>query len=161
VQHALNFGATVTAVCSGANEALVRGLGAAEVIDYTREDFTRSGRTYDVIFDAVGKSSFSRCRGALNPGGVYLTAASSPRILLQMAWTSRFGDRRAMVAFTGMRPAREKLADLHYVSELVAAAKMVAAVDTTYPLSRIVDAHRYVDTGHKRGNVVVTPTDPR
>jgi len=158
VQHARAFGATVTAVCSGANEALVRSLGAEEVIDYTKEDFTRTGQTYDVIFDAVGTSSFSRCRNALNPGGIYLTAASSLRILLQMLWTKAFGKRRAMVAYTGLRPAREKLNDLRYVTELVMAAKMVPVVDTTYPLQQIADAHRYVDAGHKRGNVLVTPT---
>jgi NADPH:quinone reductase-like Zn-dependent oxidoreductase len=158
VQHARALGATVTAVCSGANEALVRSLGADEVIDYTKEDFTRTGRTYDVIFDVVGASSFSRCRAALNRGGVYLTAASSLRILLQMAWTRAFGDRRAVVAFTGLRPARDKLADLRYVTELVAAAKMVPVVDRTYPLRQIAEAHRYVDAGHKRGNVVVDAT---
>lgn len=158
VQHASAFGATVTAVCGGANEALVRRLGAEEVIDYTKEDFTRTGRTYDVIFDAVGTSSFSRCRSALNPGGVYLTAASSLRILLQMAWTKPFGNRKAVIAFSGLRPARDKLADLRYVTELVAATKVVPVVDTIYPLQRIADAHRYVDTGHKRGNVLVIPT---
>ena len=159
VQHATALGATVTAVCSAANHALVRGLGAAEVIDYTAEDFTRTGHTYDVIFDAVGTSSFARCRRALKPGGVYLTAASSLRILLRMAWTKAFGSRKAIVAFSGLRPARDKLADLRHVTELVAAAKLVAVVDTTYPIQRIADAHRYVDTGHKRGNVIVTPTD--
>jgi NADPH:quinone reductase-like Zn-dependent oxidoreductase len=159
VQHARAFGATVTAVCSGANEALVRRLGAEEVIDYTKEDFTRTGQTYDVIFDAVGTSSFSRCRNALKRGGVYLTAASSLRILLQMARTKAFGTRKAIVAFTGLRPTREKLNDLLYVTELVAAAKMVPVVDATYPLRQIADAHRYVDTGHKRGNVIVNPTD--
>jgi NADPH:quinone reductase-like Zn-dependent oxidoreductase len=158
LQHAKAFGATVTAVCSGANEALVRSLGADEVIDYTKQDFTRTGHTYDVIFDAVGTRSFSRCRAVLNRGGVYLTAASSARILLQMAWTKAFGNRKAVVAFTGLRPARDKLADLHYVTELVEAAKMVPVVDATYPLQQIADAHRYVDAGHKRGNVIVTPT---
>src|SRR5262249_22690950 len=143
VQHARALGATVTAVCSGANETLVRNLGADEVIDYTREDFTRTGRTYDVIFDAVGTSSYARCRRALNPGGVYLTTASSLRILLQMLWTKAFGNRRAVIAFTGLRPAHEKLADLHYVTELVTAAKMVPVIDTTYPLQRIADAHRH------------------
>ena len=158
VQYASASGATVTAVCSGANEALVRRLGAEEVIDYTKEDFTRTGRTYDVIFDAVGTSSFSRCRSALNPGGVYLTAASSLRILLQMAWTKAFGNRKAVIAFSGLRPARDKLADLRYVTELVAATKVVPVVDTIYPLQQVADAHRYVDTGHKRGNVLVAPT---
>jgi NADPH:quinone reductase-like Zn-dependent oxidoreductase len=158
VQHAKAFGATVTAVCSGVNDALVRRLGADAVVDYTKQDFTRTGHTYDIIFDAVGVSSFSRCRPILNRGGVYLTAASSARILLQMAWTKAFGDRKAVVAFTGLRPARDKLADLRYVIDLVVAAKMVPVVDTTYPLRQIADAHRYVDTGHKRGNVVVLPT---
>jgi NADPH:quinone reductase-like Zn-dependent oxidoreductase len=158
VQHAKAFGATVTAVCSGGNEALVRSLGADGVIDYTKQDFTRTGHTYDVIFDAVGTSSFYRCRPILNRGGVYLTAASSARILLQMAWTKAFGNRKAVVAFTGLRPARDKLADLRYVTELVVAARMVPVVDTTYPLQQIADAHRYIDTGHKRGNVMVTPT---
>lgn len=132
-------------------------LGAAHVIDYTTKDFTRTGHTYDVIFDAVGTTSFSRCRGALNPRGVYLTAASSVPILLQMAWTKAFGRRKAIVAFTGLRPARDKLADLRYVTELVAAANLVPVIDTTYPLQQIADAHRYVDTGHKRGNILVTP----
>jgi NADPH:quinone reductase-like Zn-dependent oxidoreductase len=158
VQHAKAFGATVTAVCSGANEALVRSLGADQVIDYAKVDFTRAGYTYDVIFDAVGTSSFSRCRALLNRGGMYLTAASSLRILLQMVWTKAFGDRKAMVAFAGLRPARDKLADLLYVTALVTAAKMVPVVDKTYPLWEIADAHRYVDTGHKRGNVLVVPT---
>lgn len=158
VQHARAVGATVTAVCSGANEALVRGLGAEEVIDYTKQDFTRTGQTYDVIFDAVGTSSFSRCRNALNRGGVYLTAASSLRILLQMAWTKAFGNRKAMIAFAGLRRAREKLNDLRHITELVTAAKLVPVVDASYPLRQIADAHRYVDTGHKRGNVLVTPT---
>jgi NADPH:quinone reductase-like Zn-dependent oxidoreductase len=159
VQHARALGASVTAVCSGANEALVRGLGADDIIDYTKKDFTTTGQTYDVIFDVVGTSSFSRCRRALSPDGVYLTAASSLRIMLWMAWTKAFGGRRAVVAFTGLRPARDKLADLRHVSELVAAGKMVPVVDATYPLRRIADAHRYVDTGHKRGNVLVAPTD--
>jgi NADPH:quinone reductase-like Zn-dependent oxidoreductase len=158
VQHAKAFGATVTAVCSSANEALVRSLGADQVIDYTKDDFTQTGHTYDVIFDAVGTSSFSHCRASLNRGGMYLTAASSLRILLQMVWTKAFGDRKAMVAFAGLRPARDKLADLHYVTALVTAAKMVPVVDKTYPLQKIADAHRYVDTGHKRGNVLVVPT---
>ncbi len=103
VQLAKHFGATVTGVCSGANTELVRKLGADTVIDYHQTDFTRTGQTYDVIFDVAGKSSFSRCRGALNRPGVYLTTAPSPAILLQMPWTSRFGARKAVVAFTGLR----------------------------------------------------------
>jgi NADPH:quinone reductase-like Zn-dependent oxidoreductase len=156
VQLATHLGADVTGVCGGANLELVRRLGAGTVIDYTREDFTRSGRTYDVVFDAVGKSSFSRCRASLNRGGVYLTTGASLAILLQAAWTARIGHRRAAIAFTGLRPASEKTADLLFVKELVEAGRIVPVVDRTYPLNEIAEAHRYVDQGHKKGNVVVT-----
>jgi NADPH:quinone reductase-like Zn-dependent oxidoreductase len=159
VQLAKHFGATVTGVCSGANIELVRTLGADTVIDYTQTDFTRSGQTYDVIFDVAGKSSFTRCRTALGRDGVYLTTAPSLPILLQMPWTSRFGARRAVVAFTGLRAASEKRRDLLYIKELAEASTLVPVIDARYPLSRIVDAHRHVDAGHKKGNVVVTMTD--
>ena len=102
----------MTGVCSGPAAGLVRKLGAESVIDYTRTDFTRAGRRYDVIFDVAGTSSFVRCRRALNPGGVYLTTAPSPAILVQMPWTARFGSRKAVVAFTGLRAAAEKREDL-------------------------------------------------
>jgi NADPH:quinone reductase-like Zn-dependent oxidoreductase len=103
VQLAKHFGATVTGVCSGANAGLARKRGADQVIDYTETDFALAGQSYDVIFDVAGVSSFARCRAALNPGGAYLTTAPSPAIFLQMPWTSRFGSRRAVVAFTGLR----------------------------------------------------------
>jgi NADPH:quinone reductase-like Zn-dependent oxidoreductase len=156
VQLARHFGATVTGVCSGANTALVRKLGAGFAVDYTRADFTRAGETYDVIFDVAGTSSFTRCRPALSPAGVYLTTAPSPAILLQMPWTSRFGARKAVVAFTGLRAAADKRRDLLFITELVEGKALVPVVDACYPLSRIADAYRHVDAGHKRGNVVVT-----
>ncbi len=160
VQLAKHFGATVTGVCSGANTELVRKLGADTVIDYHQTDFTRTGQTYDVIFDVAGKSSFSRCRGALNRPGVYLTTAPSPAILLQMPWTSRFGARKAVVAFTGLRTPGEKRKDLLSIKDLAEASTLVPVIDARYPLPRITDAYRYVDAGHKKGNVVVTLTDP-
>jgi NADPH:quinone reductase-like Zn-dependent oxidoreductase len=160
VQLAKHFGATVTGVCSGANTDLARKLGADHVIDYTEADFARAGRSYDVIFDVAGASSFSRCRAALNPAGAYLTTAPSPAIFLQMPWTSRFGSRHAVVAFTGLRAPGEKRRDLRYITELAEATALVPVIDTAYPLRRIADAHRHVDAGHKRGNVVVTLTDP-
>jgi NADPH:quinone reductase-like Zn-dependent oxidoreductase len=156
VQLAVHFGAVVTGVCSGPHLRLVRKLGAESVIDYTRTDFTRSGRRYDVIFDVAGTSSFGRCRRALNPGGVYLSTAPSPAIFVQMPWTARLGSRRAVVAFTGLRPASEKQKDLLVIPELAEASALVPVVGASYPLARIADAYRHVDAGHKKGTIVVT-----
>ena len=156
VQLARHFGATVTGVCSGPHLRLVRKLGAESVIDYTRADFTRAGRRYDVIFDVAGTSSFGRCRRVLNPGGVYLTTAPSPAIFVQMPWTARFGSRRAVVAFTGLRAAADKRRDLLVIRELAEASALTPVVGACYPLARIGDAYRHVDAGHKKGSVVVT-----
>jgi NADPH:quinone reductase-like Zn-dependent oxidoreductase len=156
VQLARHFGATVTGVCSGPHVRLVRKLGAESVIDYTRTDFTRAGRCYDVIFDVAGTSSFGRCRRVLNPGGAYLTTAPSPAIFAQMPWTSRFGSRRAVIAFTGLRPAAEKRRDLLFIRGLAEASALAPVVGACYPLDRIADAHRHVDAGHKKGSIVVT-----
>jgi len=156
LQLARHFGASVTAVCSGANAGLVRKLGADGVIDYTETDFTRDGQTYDVIFDVAGKASFSRAWPALSRTGVYLTTAPSPAIFVQMPWTSRFGTRKAVIAFTGLRAASEKRQDLLYIRDLAEASALVPVVGACYPLERIAGAYRQVDAGHKRGNVVVT-----
>jgi NADPH:quinone reductase-like Zn-dependent oxidoreductase len=126
------------------------------VIDYTRTDFTRAGRSYDVIFDVAGKSSFLRCRRVLRPGGVYLTTAPSPAILVQMPWTARFGSRRAVVAFTGLRSAALKRQDLLVLKDLVENSGLAAVLGARYPLERIAEAHARVDAGHKKGNIVVT-----
>jgi NADPH:quinone reductase-like Zn-dependent oxidoreductase len=156
VQLARHFGGTVTGVCSGPNTGLVRKLGAESVVDYTQADFSQTGRAYDVIFDVAGTTSFTHCRRALNPGGAYLTTAPSPAILLEMPWTSRFGSRRAMIAFTGLRAAHEKRRDLLYLTELIETGALVPVIDACYPLSQIADAYRHVDAGHKQGNVVIT-----
>jgi NADPH:quinone reductase-like Zn-dependent oxidoreductase len=161
VQLARHLGATVTGVCSGANTELVRTLDADIVIDYTQADFTRAGQTYDVIFDVAGKSSFFRCRPALNRAGIYLTTAPSLAILLQMPWTSKFSARKAVVAFTGLRAAAEKRKDLLYISELAKSSSLTPVIDACYPLRRIADAHRHVDSGRKKGNIIVTMVDPR
>ncbi len=158
VQLARHLGATVTGVCSGANTGLAHKLGAGTVIDYTETDFARAGQTYDVIFDVAGTSSFTRCRAALSPAGIYLTTAPSLAILVQMPWTSRFGAKRAVVAFTGLRAPSEKRGDLLYISGLAEASALVPVIDACYPLPRIADAYRRVDAGHKKGNVVVTMT---
>jgi NADPH:quinone reductase-like Zn-dependent oxidoreductase len=159
VQLAKHMGATVTGVCSGVNTEVVRGLGADVVIDYTQADFTKRGLTYDVIFDVAGKLSFSRCRGVLNRPGIYLTTAPSVPIFLQMPWTSRFAAQKAIVAFTGLREPGEKRNDLLYINDLAETSALAPVIDTTYPLERIADAHRRVEAGHKKGNVVVTMTD--
>ena len=155
VQLAKYYGAEVTGVCSTANLDLVKSLGADHVIDYTREDFTNNGRTYDVIFDAVGKSSFSRAKKALRDGGIYLTTVPSSAILVQTIWTRKFGRKKAAVAFTGLRSTSDRTKDLEFTKALVEAGKIRPVVDRHYPLAEVADAHRYVETGHKIGNVVL------
>jgi len=140
VQLAKQFGAEVTGVCSTANLKLARSLGADHVIDYTKEDFTKTGKTYDVIFDTVGKNSFPRCRGSLRHGGVYLTTVLTLAILLQMPWTRRFGAKRAIIMFTGLRPLRDKANDLVFLKELIEAGKLKPVIDRRYPLEQIVEA---------------------
>ncbi len=155
VQLAKYFGAEVTGVCSTANLELVGSLGADNVIDYTKEDFTKSGETYDIIFDAVGKSSFSRCKGSLKDGGIYLTTVPTLGIILRRLWPTRLSGKKGKFAATGLRPSSEKTQDLIFLKELAEAGKLHAVIDRTYPLEQIVDAHRYVDKGHKKGNVVI------
>ena len=128
------------------------------MVDYTATDFARTGHAYDVIFDVAGTSSFAHCRPALSDTGIYLTTAPSPSIFASMTWTARFGRKKAAVAFTGLRDAAVKRADLLCTAELVEASVLVPVVDSTYPLARIADAYRCVEAGHKRGNVVVTMT---
>lgn len=157
VQLARHFGAHVTAVCNGRNVELVRSLGADEVIDYEREDFTRNGRLYDAIIDAVGKHSFRRCRRSLKPGGEYVSADlgflwHGPVVVLATRWV---GERRARMGI-GSYTKR----DLLLLAELVEAGEYVPVVDRVYPLDQVVEATRYVETGQKAGNVVlrVVPT---
>jgi NADPH:quinone reductase-like Zn-dependent oxidoreductase len=153
VQLAKATGAHVTAVCNTKNVELVRSLGADEVIDFMREDFTKNGETYDVVFDAVGKHSFRRCRGSLNDGGVYLETDLGfmwhvPFLALATRW---IGDKRVTLPI----PKYTK-EDVLHVKDLVEAGKYRPVVDRTYPLEQVVDATRYVETGQKTGNVVLT-----
>jgi NADPH:quinone reductase-like Zn-dependent oxidoreductase len=156
VQLARYFGAEVTGVCSTTNLELVKSLGADKVIDYTKEDFTRSGQTFDIVFDTVGKTSFSRCKSSLKQGGIFLEAALTAAILPQMLWTSRIGGKKAMIAFTGLMPASERTENLIFLKELIEAGKIKAVIDRRYPLEQMTEAHRYVEKGHKKGNVVIT-----
>jgi len=150
VQLASHFGAEVTGVCSFRNLELVKSLGADHVIDYTKEDFTQSEEKYDVIFDTVGKSSFSKCKHNLTRSGVYLSGPNGPGAFLQMAWTSIVGSRKAMAG----TPAEEK-ESLAFLKELAEAEKIRPVIDRRYALALTAEAHRYVDEGHKRGNVVI------
>jgi NADPH:quinone reductase-like Zn-dependent oxidoreductase len=151
VQLAKYFGAEVTGVCSTTNLELVKSLGADKVIDYTKEDFTESGETYDVIFDAVDKSSFSGCKRSLKQRGVYLTVGMGPIILLQMLWTSMTSSKKVIFGI-----ASHKTVDLIFLKELIEAGKLKSVIDRSYPLEQMAEAHRYVDKGHKKGNVVIT-----
>ncbi len=152
VQLARYFGAEVTGVCSTTNVALVKSLGADTVIDYTKEDFTKNGETYDIIFDAVGKSSFSRCKGSLTHRGVYLATVPTLAILLQTVWTPKIGSKKAIFTTAGLK---QRKANLNFLRELVEAGKLHAVIDRRYPLEHIAEAHRYVEKGHKKGSVVI------
>jgi NADPH:quinone reductase-like Zn-dependent oxidoreductase len=152
VQVARYFGAHVTAVCNTKNVELVRSLGADEVIDYLKEDFTKNGETYDMILDAVGKHSFRRCRGSLKPGGVYLPTDvgfmwHAPLLPLLTRWS----DKKVIFGIT-----KYTKKDVLFLKELVEAGKYRAVIDRRYPLEDVVEATRYVETGQKTGNVVLT-----
>jgi NADPH:quinone reductase-like Zn-dependent oxidoreductase len=150
VQLAKYFGAEVTGVCSTANLALVHTLGANKVIDYTKEDFSSCGEVYDVVLEAVGKSSFSDCMRILRPGGFYLDVAT-PLPSASMLWTKLTTNKRLML---GENPA-QSAEDLRFLNELAEAGKMKAVIDRRYTMDQIVDAHRYVDKGRKKGNVII------
>ena len=153
VQLAKHFGAEVTAVCNTATVELARSLGADEVIDYTRDDFTKNGKSYDVVFDAVGKHSFRRSRHSLKPGGTFVETDlgfmwHAPLLALL---TRRIGSKRVTIGITHY--AKE---DVALLKELVEAGEFRPVVSRTYPLEDVVEAHRYVETGQKTGNVVLT-----
>jgi len=156
VQLARHFGTEVTGVCSTTNLEMVKSLGADKVIDYTKEDFTKSGQTYDAVFDTVGKSSFSRCKGSLTQKGVYLSTAPALAIMLQMLWTSKIGSKKVVFSATGLRPVPERLIFLKELKELIEVGKIKSVMDRRYPLEQTAEAHRYVEKGHKKGNVVIT-----
>lgn len=157
VQIAKAMGAEVTGVCSGRNAELVWPLGADRVIDYTQEDFTRSAGKYDVIYDTIGKSSFSRCKAVLAESGVYMSPVLRFGLLLQMLRTAGPKGRKARFSATGLRPLPELRALLRDLVAIIEREKLVTVVDRKYPLAETREAHRYVETGRKRGNVVVNP----
>jgi len=151
VQIAKYFETAVTAVCSTKNLDVVRSIGADRVIDYTQEDFTKNGQTYDVIFDAVGKHSFRRCKGSLKRGGSYLATDGFQNLMLAL-WTSRIGDKKVLFKL----PPRYTQKDVLFLKELIEAGRYRAVIDRCYPLEDVVEATRYVETEQKTGNVVLT-----
>jgi len=158
VQLAKHFGADVTAVCNTKNVELVRSLGADAVMDYLQEDFTKNGETYDVVFDAVGKHSFRRCRRSVRPGGIYIDTDPGfmwhvPVLALLTRW---IGDKKVTLPI----PKYTKK-DVLFLKELIEAGQYRAVIDRCYPLEQVVEATAYVETGQKTGNVVLTVSGDR
>ncbi len=151
VQIAKHFGADVTGVCSAANAELVRSLGARHVIDYTKTDFTQNGETYDVIVDTVGTAPFSRSKASLQEGGRLLMVLGGLPDMLQIPWVSMTSSKKVIAG-----AASGRAEDLRFLAKLAEAGEFKPVIDRRYPFEQIVEAHRYVDTGRKRGNVIIT-----
>ena len=151
VQLAKHFGAEVTGVCGTPRLEFVKSLGADKVIDYTKEDFTQNGETYDLIFDVLGRSSFSRVKHSLKPNGIYLLSSFKMKALSQMLWTSLMGGKQKVICSF----ANETVESLEFVKKLVKEGKIKAIVDKSFPMEQAAEAHRYVEQGRKQGNVVI------
>ncbi len=152
IQLAKYFGAEVTGICSTANLELVKSLGADQVIDYTKEDFTKSGQTYDIIFDTIGTSPFSGCIKSLNEKGIYLRAVHMTLLpVVRGLLTSMLSSKKVIGGL-----AIERKENIVFLKNLIESGKFKPAIDRIYPFEQVAEAHRHVDTGHKKGNVVVT-----
>jgi len=152
IQLAKYFGAEVTGVCSTTNAELVKSLGADKVIDYTKEDFTKNGQTYDIIFDTIGKSPFSGCVKSLKQKGIYLRAVHMKlSAIVRGLWTSMTSSRKVIGGV-----ATERKENLNFLKELIEMGTLKPVIDRRYPLEQIAEAHKYVDKGHKKGNIAIT-----
>ncbi|MFT5725140.1 MAG: NADPH:quinone reductase-like Zn-dependent oxidoreductase [Bacteroidia bacterium] len=156
IQLAKYYGAEVTGVCSSRNKALVRDLGADNVLDYTKNELQNSSETFDVIFDTVGKLSYFKSKKHLSANGVFLTPVLSLSALSNMLFVSPFTKKKLKFAATGIRKKEQRMRDLIQVRDMLASKKLTTIIDRVYPLDQIQEAHRYVDTGRKRGNVIVS-----
>lgn len=156
VQLARYYQARVTAICSTRNMGLVQSLGAHAVIDYTRQDFTKQDKTYDIIFDTVGKSSFSRCRRILSETGMYLSPVLRFSTFLEMIQTSLYGKQKARFDATGAKPAEQLRSMLATLVAIIETGSLKTIIDRRFPLEKLAEAHRYIAGGHKAGNVVIT-----
>lgn len=150
VQLAKHFGATVTGVCSTANLAMVKSLGADNVIDYTKEDFAKTGDTYDIVFDTVGKAPYAALISVLHKNGTLVLSAFGIAQMLRGLWTSKTSNRKVIAG-----GIIETAADMDFLAQLMETGRLKSTIDKTYPLEQIAEAHAYVDKGHKKGNVVI------
>jgi NADPH:quinone reductase-like Zn-dependent oxidoreductase len=150
VQLAKYYGAEVTGVCSAANAEMVKSLGADKVIDYTKEDFSKSDDRYDFVFDVVGKTTFSECKDLLKQKGIYLENMLELRDILTMMWTSIIGGKKIMGGVS-----KESTENLKFLLELIESGKLKPVIDRSFPLEKTAEAFRYVEKGHKKGNVVI------
>ena len=156
VQLAKYYGAVVTGVCSATNAALVKSLGADKVIDYTKEDFTKSLERYDFVFSVVGKTTFSQCKGILKPKGIYLENMMEIKDFLEVLWTSLTGGKKIKGGVS-----MERADNLNFFVELIESGKLNPVIDKVYPLERTAEAFQYVEQGHKKGNVVISLNNER
>lgn len=151
VQIAKNYGAEVTGVCGTNRVDFIKALGADKVIDYTKEDFTNNGEKYDIILDVLGRTGFSKCKNSLTENGKYVLVSFKVKQLLQMMWTSIFSSKKVMCVLSPQRPE-----DLLAVSKMIEEGKIKSILDKTFPKEQAAEAHRYVEQGSKKGNVVIT-----
>jgi NADPH:quinone reductase-like Zn-dependent oxidoreductase len=151
LQLAKHYGAEVTGIGGTQRQAYMKALGADHVIDYTKEDFTQNGQTYDLIFDVLGRGSFGRAKRSLNPHGRYFYASFKFKQLFQMMWTSRFGDKKVICAMSS-----DTQANLTEIKALVEAGKIKTVIDRCYPLEQTADAHRYIEAGQKHASIVIS-----
>jgi len=151
VQLAKYYGAEVTGVCSATNAEMVKSLGADKVIDYTKEDFTKSDERYDFVFDVVGKTTFSQCKGILKPKGIYLENMLELKDILKIMWTSIIGGKKIKGGVS-----TENAENLNFFIKLIEAGKIKPVIDRIFPLEKTAEAFQYVEQGHKKGNVIIT-----
>jgi NADPH:quinone reductase-like Zn-dependent oxidoreductase len=151
VQLARYYGAEITGVCSATNAEMVKSLGADKVIDYTKEDFSKSDERYDFVFDVVGKTTFSECKGILKQKGIYLENMLELKDILTMMWTSLIGGKKIKGGVS-----QEKAENLNFFKELIESGKLKPVIDRIFPLEKTAEAFQYVEQGHKKGNVIIT-----
>ncbi len=155
VQIAKHFGALVTGVCSTENVELVKTLGADASIDYNKIDFTKNGEKYDIIFDTVNKSSFSKCKNSIAENGIYLPTVFGFKVLAQMLKGLIAGNKKIKSSSTGLLPIKTRLSYFEEIKELMKTGEIKTVIDKQYPLSKMAEAHLYVEKGHKKGNVII------